>query len=59
MNVGVTPGVIVIVRVAVVAHKPAVGVKVYTVVALLFIAGLHVPVMPFVDVVGSAGIVAP
>jgi hypothetical protein len=26
---------------------------------VLLIAGLHVPVMPFVEVVGSAGIVAP
>jgi hypothetical protein len=26
---------------------------------VLFIAGLHVPVIPFVEVVGSAGMVAP
>ena len=26
---------------------------------MLLIAGLHVPVMPFLDVVGRAGIVAP
>jgi hypothetical protein len=44
--------------VAVVAHCPAVGVKVYVVVVVLSIAGLHVPVIPFVEVVGSAGIVA-
>jgi hypothetical protein len=34
-------------------------VKVYVVVAVLFMAGLHVPVIPFVEVVGKAGIVAP
>ena len=32
------------------------GIKV---VVVLFIAGLHVPVMPFLDVVGRAEIVAP
>jgi len=47
------------VRLAVEAHWPVVGVNVYVVVALLFIAGLHVPVMPFKDVVGIAGIEAP
>ena len=47
------------VSVAVVAHCPAVGVKVYVVVAVLFNAGDHVPVIPFVDVVGSADNVAP
>ena len=31
----------------------ALGVKVYVVVVVLFIAGLQVPVMPFVDVVGK------
>ena len=58
-NVGVTLGLTVIVNVAVVAHSPAVGVNVYSVVVVLLIAGLHVPVMPFLDVVGRAGIVAP
>ena len=41
------------------AHSPAVGVKVYVVVVVLLIAGLQVPVMPLVEVVGKAGIVAP
>ena len=59
VNVGVTFGVIVMVIVVVVAHCPAVGVNVYVVVAVLFIAGLHVPVTPLVDVVGNAAIVAP
>jgi hypothetical protein len=58
-NTGVTMGLMVIVNVVVVAHSPAVGVNVYRVVAKLSIAGLHVPVIPFVEVVGSAGMVAP
>ena len=44
--------------VAVVAHWPADGVKVYVTVpgvAVLIAAGLHVPVMPFVEVAGRAG----
>ena len=41
------------------AHWPAFGVKVYVVVAVLFIAGLQVPVNPLFDVAGSAGIVDP
>jgi hypothetical protein len=58
-NAGVTLGVMVIDNVVVVAHCPAVGVKVYVVVAVLFIAGAHVPVIPLVDVVGKAVTVAP
>ena len=52
--------VITISIVAVVAHWPAVGVKVYVVVptvAVLTVAGLHVPVMLFVEVAGNAGAV--
>jgi len=52
-NNGTTLLFTVIVIVAVVAHWPALGVKVYVVVALLFTAGLHVPVIPFVEVVGN------
>ncbi len=59
MKVGVTFGVTVIVIVAVVAHRPAVGVKVYVVVAKLLTAGDHVPVIPLFDVVGNANKVAP
>ena len=58
MNVGVTCGSIVTLNVAVVAHCPAAGVNVYVVVpavAVLIVAGFHVPVMPLVDVVGNAG----
>ncbi len=47
------------VSVAVVAHCPAVGVNVYVVVVVLLIAGDHVPVIPLLDVVGSALIVEP
>ena len=44
---------------AVVAHWPAVGVNVYVVVAVVFKAGDHVPVIPLIDVVGNAVNVAP
>jgi hypothetical protein len=54
LKVGVTFGLTVIVNVVVVAHCPASGVKVYSVVAVLFNAGLQIPVMPLIDVVGSA-----
>jgi hypothetical protein len=36
------------------AHNPAVGVKVYVVVAVLFNAGDHVPVILLLEVVGRA-----
>jgi hypothetical protein len=53
VKVGVVGWLTVTVIVAVVAHRPAVGVKVYVVVAVLLIAGDHVPVTPLLDVVGS------
>ena len=59
VNVGVMFGLTVMVRVAVVAHCPAVGVKVYVVVAILFSAGDQVPVIPLLDVVGKAFNVPP
>ena len=52
-------GFTVIVIVAVVAQSPAVGVNVYVVVAVLFIAGDHTPVYPLFEVVGNAANVAP
>jgi len=58
-KVGVIFGLIVIVKVCVVAHNPAVGVNVYVVVEVLLIAGDHVPVIPFVEVVGNAPIADP
>src|SRR6478735_471091 len=59
VNVGVTFGLTVIVIVAVVAHCPAVGVKVYVVVAVLSSAGAQLPVMPLFEVVGKGVKVAP
>ena len=50
----------VILKVAVDAHVPAVGVNVYTVVPIvevLMVDGLQVPVIPFVEVSESAGAV--
>ena len=60
VNVGVICGSIVTLKVAVVAHCPADGVKVYVVVpavAVLIVAGLHVPGIPLLDVAGSVGAV--
>ena len=59
VNVGVIFGLTVIVNVAVVAHRPAVGVKVYVVVSVLFNAGDQVPVIPLFDVIGNADRLAP
>ena len=57
---GTTLGVTVTLSVWVVAHSPAVGVKTYEpLVVLLITAGLHVPVIPFGDVVPSNGAVVP
>ena len=60
MKVGVTLVETTILIVPVVPHCPAAGVKVYVVVptvAVLIVAGLHVPVMLLFDVVGNAGAV--
>ena len=60
VNVGVICGSIVMLSVAVIAHCPTDGVNVYVVVpavAVLIVAGLHVPVMPLFEVVGNAGAV--
>ena len=59
LNVGAIFGLTVIVKVAVVAHCPAVGVKVYVVVAVLLSAGAQVPVIPLLEVVGNGVKVAP
>jgi len=59
LKVGVIFGLTVIVKVAIVAHCPAVGVKVYVVVVVLSRVGAHVPVMLLLDVVGNAVSVAP
>lgn len=52
-------GFIVIVMVVAKAQSPAEGVNVYVVVAVLFMEGLQVPVTPFKEVDGKAGIEAP
>ena len=57
VNVGVVGGFTVMVIVVLVAHvgeAVEVGVNVYVVVAVLFIAGDHVPAIPLFDVVGNA-----
>jgi hypothetical protein len=59
LKVGVIFGLTVIVKVVVVAHCPGSGVKVYVVVAVLFNAGAHDPVMPLLEVVGKGDKVAP
>jgi len=60
LNVGVIFGFTVTVKFVGLAHKPAVGVNVYTPeFRLLTVEGLHVPVTPLVDVVGKAGTVPP
>ena len=55
----VSMGLTVKISVAVLAHWPASGVNVYVVVAVLFNAGAHVPVIPLLDVVGNGAIVVP
>jgi hypothetical protein len=52
VKVGVVGVVTFTVIVVVVAQRPAVGVNVYVVVAVLFTAGDHVPVTPLLEVVG-------
>jgi len=59
VKVGVVGGVTVIARVVVVAHTPAAGVNVYVVVVVLSNAGLHVPVIPLVEVVGNGDNASP
>ena len=55
-KVGVVGVVTVVVKVAVVAHCPAVGVKVYVpLVVLLTVAGLHVPFIPLGELAGNIG----
>ena len=57
-NVGVTFGFTVTSNVTGNAHNPAVGVKVYVPDAVLLTEeGLHVPVIPLVDVMGNEGTV--
>jgi hypothetical protein len=60
LKAGVTSGVITTSIVVTLPHWPAAGVNVYVAVPateVLIIAGFHVPVIPLLDVVGSAGAV--
>jgi len=59
VNVGITLVFTVIVKVAVVAHCPGSGVKVYVVVVVLSSAGVQIPVMPLLEVVGNGVNAAP
>ena len=54
VNVGVVFELILMVKVVGNAHCPAVGVKVYVVVAVLSKAGDHVPVIPLLEEVCKA-----
>jgi hypothetical protein len=59
-NVGVIFGLTVIVILVGTTQVPDVGVNVYTPVVVLFtVVGLQIPVIPFVEVVGNIGAVAP
>jgi hypothetical protein len=60
LNVGGILGFTFTVNVVELAHGPALGVNVYTPDAvLLTTAGLHVPLIPSVDVLGNTGTVPP
>jgi hypothetical protein len=60
VNVGVTFGVTVTVKLAEAIQVPELALKTYVPLAvLLTVAGFQVPVIPFVDVVGKTGAVAP
>ena len=59
VNVGVMLELTTIVIVAVVAHWPASGVKVYVVVVVLSSAGAQVPVIPLFEVLGNGASVDP
>ncbi|MNT29072.1 hypothetical protein D3C72_1647970 [compost metagenome] len=54
VNARTVGGFTTMVMVVVVAHMPAAGVNVYVVVAALFMAGVHTPLMPLLDVTGKA-----
>ena len=58
-KVGVMFGLTVTIKPAVVAHCPAVGVNVYVVVAVLFKAGVHEPLIPLREVVGKEARTSP
>jgi hypothetical protein len=59
VKLGTVGALIAMVIVAVAAHCPAEGVKVYVVEALLFIAGDQLPDIPLLDTRGRSGMLAP
>jgi hypothetical protein len=59
LNETVGTGLTEIVNKAVVAHIPDVGVKVYNVVAVLLIAGDHVPVILLLEIKGNDNPIIP
>jgi hypothetical protein len=60
LNKGVVLGVTVTVRLLTGAHKPGEGVKLYTAEFWLsIVAGVQLPVIPFVEVPGNTGTLAP
>ena len=56
---GVIGSEMTMVRVVATPHWPALGVKVYSVVCVLSMAGLQEPVIPSLDVVGKPEMAAP
>ena len=58
-KIGVVIGITVMVSFTGVPHCPKLGVKLYSVVSVLFKAGDHVPEIPFTDVVERGSSMAP
>jgi len=58
-KLGTMIGFTAMVKVVKVAHSPTVGVKVYKVATVLFKAGLQVPEIPLMEVVGNGDNIAP
>jgi hypothetical protein len=58
-KIGVVFGITVMVSFTGVPHCPKLGVKLYSVVEVLFKAGDHAPEIPFVDVVERGSSIAP
>ena len=56
LNVGVVSALTLIVIVVEIAHSPALGLKVYVVVAMLFIVGDQFPLNPSIEVIGNVSV---
>ena len=59
LNVGTVIAFTVIIKLALTAHWPTFGVKVYVVVPVLFIEGDHAPAIPFVEFAGKGAKASP